>query len=619
MKFRLIEQILTEDIEAVKKLYPTIPDELFDLVVKADPTYREGSNSVGKYTKWLLNMLKKGEISKDIDGWENKETYSNTTGELIEVPVALGKFDRLKSTLPNRDINQFRTIQDFIDTVDSLSEDNLTARQKERRTRNAYKDAKLVFESPNWVVYTPTSYEGSCTLGKGTSWCTAYSLNDYYYNHYSSRGPLYVVINKKDPSEKYQFHFETNSFMDAKDIAVKALYKTLDKETCDFFLPMAKKADCDYLFKGITTEDLLLTTVDGWKIYEARDNEEINALGLDYILNRNSGILFITDNTSNYIFEIHTDDPCAFYVNGNYTLSIKNIDLPESVWEYLCKYYDVPFVVDNIANNVIWGNGIYSDFKLTYSTNLPASAYLFPLSHRYIARLPERFIKEVEGTFGLVKTAFDVFDSLDLGNNDKWVSFLASNLEISEDVARELLSRKQRTYSFSQLIESAFYWAVAREYQIAFMSQLSDAYSKALTFADNEVLAQSVHSTKRIEKANGFFNPVDLPLYDITIDTSSLSWKNRFGMCFSNMVDGDTFIEYPCDVMNPSLGSYIASNVINYIGSSVASVSVDINDCIENLQEKDFLLCLQYCLSGMANISDFKQQFNELRDLFRVK
>lgn len=66
MKFKLFRNLLLEninllleDIEAVKKLYPNISDEDFNNLLHQDPTYREGSNSVGKYTKWLLNLVKK--------------------------------------------------------------------------------------------------------------------------------------------------------------------------------------------------------------------------------------------------------------------------------------------------------------------------------------------------------------------------------------------------------------------------------------------------------------------------------------------------------------------------------------------------------------------------------
>lgn len=209
MRFRLIEDLLLEDIAAVKALYPNISDSDFNDILSIDPTYKEGSNSVGKYTKWICNLLKRGAKWAGVGVIEH--------GMLYPLEDNLAKFDDLKSTLPNKDINQFKTAEEFTATVENMSEDNLTDRQKERRLRKAYNEAELVYSGPTYQMWTPTTYAASCTLGKGTRWCTAYSDDDSYYCRYSEKGPLYIIINKSNPSEKYQFHFETNSFMNAED------------------------------------------------------------------------------------------------------------------------------------------------------------------------------------------------------------------------------------------------------------------------------------------------------------------------------------------------------------------------------------------------------------------
>lgn len=253
MKFRLIENTLNEDLQAVRNRYPNMSDAVFNQLVQVDPTYREGSNSAGKYTKWILDRWNRGDIFELNDG---EIAFKGTEGSVITIgglKSYLETFNDLKSTLPNQDIGQFRRISDFMEAVDNLSEDNLSARQKERRTRNAYKDTELVYESPHWWVYTPTSFEGSCTLGKGTEWCTAYSENDYYYNHYSSEGPLYVIINKENPKEKYQFHFESQQFMDAEDVTCCTGFFDDENrnELLDFFDPMIEDNDLYDLFDSI--------------------------------------------------------------------------------------------------------------------------------------------------------------------------------------------------------------------------------------------------------------------------------------------------------------------------------------------------------------------------------
>ena len=52
-------------------------------------------------------------------------------------------------------------------------------------------------------------------MEKNTQWCTAADGNNQF-NYYNSQGPLYININKAD-NEKYQFHFESDQFMDETD------------------------------------------------------------------------------------------------------------------------------------------------------------------------------------------------------------------------------------------------------------------------------------------------------------------------------------------------------------------------------------------------------------------
>ena len=56
---------LQEAIQDVKKYYPNIPDDVFMQLIALDPEYRDGSNSVGKNGKWILNLYNKGKLSED--------------------------------------------------------------------------------------------------------------------------------------------------------------------------------------------------------------------------------------------------------------------------------------------------------------------------------------------------------------------------------------------------------------------------------------------------------------------------------------------------------------------------------------------------------------------------
>ena len=202
---------LTEDIDNMKKFYPNIPDDKFQSIVELDPTYKAGSKNAGSYGRWLLALANKnnGNI--------------NNVGHIKDLLI---RYDSNKKNLKDKDIMKFKSMQEVEDYLNN--EDNynqLTDRQKLRQTQTAVrksditKDADLLYEDGEWEVWTPKTYEASCKLGQGTSWCTASTSSDYYYNYYTDYSPLYININKRT-GEKYQFHFETSSFMDAEDHAI---------------------------------------------------------------------------------------------------------------------------------------------------------------------------------------------------------------------------------------------------------------------------------------------------------------------------------------------------------------------------------------------------------------
>ena len=75
-----------------------------------------------------------------------------------------------------------------------------------------------------WECWTPLTHAGSISLaqsgGEKARWCTAYTNNDYYFNYYTQGnrgGPLYIFLNTSNPEEKYQLHFESNSWFDIED------------------------------------------------------------------------------------------------------------------------------------------------------------------------------------------------------------------------------------------------------------------------------------------------------------------------------------------------------------------------------------------------------------------
>ena len=241
MRFRLVESLLMEDLVDVKKYYPNISQEDFDRIIALDPTFNREQDKLGTYGKWILSLFNKGKLTDE--------------GHVFDL---LTRFESEKNNLKNKDIGHFNSIEEVDDYLDDESNyKSLSNRQKLRKTQKAVRqsnlkdDADLLFSNNNWEVWVPHTYEASCKLGRGASWCTATTENDYYYKQYTNEGKLYININKKDPSEKYQFHFETRSYMDSDDEPINIV---------DFFI---ENVDLFNFYKTIIGDDALYKK---WKI-----------------------------------------------------------------------------------------------------------------------------------------------------------------------------------------------------------------------------------------------------------------------------------------------------------------------------------------------------------------
>lgn len=166
----------------------------------ADPTPNK------KYTQAIAKMYGNGQsLLEDI---------------LSTLAEYLVKFDRLnrrkKIPVPRNDFNRYTNLEDFMDVVDEYydpAEDDDAAGDAEKgKYQELYRDSDL-------VVLQPLDQTAACYYGRGTRWCTAATKGHNYFDTYSKRGPLFIIIPRKPayPGEKYQWQFETNQFMNEQD------------------------------------------------------------------------------------------------------------------------------------------------------------------------------------------------------------------------------------------------------------------------------------------------------------------------------------------------------------------------------------------------------------------
>ena len=209
-------------IEGIKDSYRYFQDKYsedeFYNIVSLDPTANVEKDKRGKYQDWLL-----------------KNVFANDNPAPEEVTKYLKLFTDNVKYMDNKNITQFKDFDElktFIDsfeakpTYQQMEADNIKAGKEAKPG----KDYKLIYESEHYALFEILTYGGSVKLGKGAHWCTASTTppssenmfkggRDHYWDYTHGGAHLYVIINKSDASDKYQFvdDTETVSFLNKDD------------------------------------------------------------------------------------------------------------------------------------------------------------------------------------------------------------------------------------------------------------------------------------------------------------------------------------------------------------------------------------------------------------------
>ena len=191
-----------------QKYYSDIPENDFWKIVRADPTSLQGKR-IGKYSKWLFRIYR--------DMVESVIKKRFVKEDLTKATEYLKDFDRYKSRLSinQRDINSYDSLSDLYLAIKSFRD-----AEKPITPKDIKSGAEKMYEDERWLVVIPHTKEASCLYGANTQWCTAARENNAF-KEYNENGYLYINIDKKNNC-KYQFHFESNQFMDETDDRIKS-------------------------------------------------------------------------------------------------------------------------------------------------------------------------------------------------------------------------------------------------------------------------------------------------------------------------------------------------------------------------------------------------------------
>lgn len=158
-----------------------------------------------KYVNWVLKR--------------NFDDLGNTIISLDTVINWIEKFDKVRKNLQYKDINQYKNIQDLIDTLEVYGDTKSEEKTKvEANTSKIYEDSEV-------LIVKPLSQKSSCYYGQGTKWCTSATIGGNAFKAYNDRGPLYYFIfknlNKDNDYYKIAIHYnvmeDSYSLFDAKD------------------------------------------------------------------------------------------------------------------------------------------------------------------------------------------------------------------------------------------------------------------------------------------------------------------------------------------------------------------------------------------------------------------
>lgn len=145
-----------------------------------------------------------------------KEDYDRIKENIIEYSLLNEDLSRLKFSFNN--INEILNNKNITETVYDI-----WLKLKNELIEND--DYLSIYEDNKWLVVIILNHNEYCKLVNRTNFCTKIFYHFYDYCFGFRGGPLYLLIPKipKKWNELYQFHFESNQYMDNLDNPINKL------------------------------------------------------------------------------------------------------------------------------------------------------------------------------------------------------------------------------------------------------------------------------------------------------------------------------------------------------------------------------------------------------------
>lgn len=232
---RLIEEG-RDPVEVLKYKYQDVPSRILDAVISIDPTKKKS------YSQWVLSKwnAESGKISEYINDGRLQRLFAfmhrQKAVQAQSLPSVEGAVEMYVPNFPVWHKTEEPTV--WVANIGKMVDSSLA------------NDFDIVYQSNEWMVAVPNTYEAECQLAEGMHWCTANAFGNGlgYYNQYLNDygGKYYVNIDlregetskdngKEYPYTRYQFHFESNQFMDQHDDPISFDSLSMPDDVCDFY------------------------------------------------------------------------------------------------------------------------------------------------------------------------------------------------------------------------------------------------------------------------------------------------------------------------------------------------------------------------------------------------
>lgn len=292
-----------------------VPQEILDRVFAIDPTKKK------TYTKWVLMQ------------WEHEKesiVSSLKNGRLAELFRYFQ--ERANSGLNLLGMKSFESALDMLPDVDPI----LSKTDDENDEAN---DFDIVYNTSDWKIAVPHTYEADKKLGRGCRWCTAgaFGDTDSYWRRYSAEGPLWVnfdmrksEIGPKDgkeyPYTRYQFCFEYGSkgeLCDSNDDRIDLEKMDMPEHVLQFY--ESKNENYRYILENNDNEEKMRERYEQQRLQNAIFRK-VGTHGVDLLMlqtyNDDYDITINSDHYEIYHSEDTTDsiDNTHYYADDVYDL-----------------------------------------------------------------------------------------------------------------------------------------------------------------------------------------------------------------------------------------------------------------------------------------------------------